>query len=267
MVMIDSSFYVLDGTDKETPSHLIPERVMYTEGLLINKMDYSRSFTDQDFGWVSIFNNKQKFYKVVNISAEMNSEGKITGQAFIMNSEYARLNTLKAWKAEKEKFKEDFTNAHVGLQVSDFTQKNEDRDSLPLEHTFKFEVPTDESGEYRYFPVSLFSGLEKNPFIADERVSDITFGVNQKYSLSGIFTIPEGYVFEELPKNLRMVTADKDIIMTRVMQATGNKVNYSIVIEFVQPFYVAADYDAFREFNKKMHELLNEQIVIKKAKS
>jgi hypothetical protein len=267
LVKIDTVFYVLDATDNETPSHLIPERVMYTEGLVINKVDFSKAFSEQDWGWVSIWSNRQKFSRLVNISAEMNKEGKISGQAFILNSEYARLSTLKAWKSEKEKFKEHIASSHVGLKLSEFSQKNEEKDSLALESQFSFEVPTDESGDYRYFSINLFSGLEKNPFIADERSSDITFGVNQKFSMRGIFTIPEGYVFEELPKNIRLLMPDKSITMNRIMQANGNKVNYSVVIEFTEPFYSIADYPEFREFYKKMYEMLNEQIVIKKAKS
>jgi len=108
--------------------------------------------------------------------------------------------------------------------------------------------------------------MEKNPFIADERSSDITYGVNQKYSLRGIFTIPAGYSFEELPKDIRMVMPDKSITMTRYMQATGNKISYSVVVEFNQPVYAVEDYPEFKEFYKKMVEMLEEQIVIKKTK-
>ena len=266
LVMVDSSFYVMDATDKETPSHIIPQRVMYTEGLLINKVDMAKSFSEQDFGWVSIWNEKQKFNRMINISADMNADGKIRGQAFILNSDYARLASIESWKQGNEKNQEQYSNSHAGIKLSEFSQKNEEKDSLPIEQQFKFEVPADESGDYRYFSISMFSGLENNPFIADERSSDIFFGVNQKFSLRGIFNIPEGYSFEELPKDLRMVMPDKSITMTRYIQATGSKINYSVVIEFNQPFYAVSEYPDFKQFYKQMLEILNEQIVIKKAK-
>ena len=239
---------------------------MYTEGLLINKADMNKSFSEQDFGWVSIWNDKQKFNRIINISANMNADGNIKGEAFIMNSEYARLASLNAWNQESEKYKERYSNSHTGLKLSEFSLKNAEKDSLPFENQFKFEVPADESGDYRYFSINMFSGLENNPFIDDVRSSDVFFGVNQKFSMRGIFNIPEGYSFEELPKDMRMVMPDKSISMTRYMQANGTKVNYSVVIEFNQPFYAVSDYPEFKQFYKQMLEVLNEQIVIKKTK-
>jgi hypothetical protein len=184
-----------------------------------------------------------------------------------MNSDYARLNSLKTWKEEKEKFTENYTNIHAGLKLSEFSQKNEERDSLPLEHQFKFELPSDESGDYRYFSINMFTGLEKNPFIADERSSDVTIGVNQRYAMRGTFTIPEGFAFEELPRNTKMMMPDKSIVMTRFMEANGSKLSYSITIDFNLPVYGVEEYPEFREFYKQLFAMMNEQIVIKKVKS
>lgn len=267
MVKIDSSIYVLDATDKVTPSHLIPERVMYSEGLVINKFEFAKSYSEKDFGWVTIWDDRLKFNRTVNISAEMDAGGKITGQAFVLNAEYARHSSAKSSNAEKEEYQKALAESYTGLKISEFSQKNEEKDSLALESLFKFEIPVNESGDYRYFSVNLFNGLEKNPFIADERSSDIIFGVNQKFSMRGLIAIPDGYSFEELPKNMRLVMPDKSIVMTRAMQVFGNKVNYSISIEFAKPYYSVDEYPQFQAFYKQMFELLNEQIVVKKPKS
>jgi len=264
LVTIDSNYFILDAVDKITPSHLIPEGVMFTEGLTINQVN--TIMTEKDFSWVNIWSGKQKYYRVINMSAEMNDEGKIQGEAFIINSEYARLASLRTMKEDKAQGNEELTRKHIGLKLSEFSIKNQEKDSLDLEQKFKFEIPANETGDYRYFSINMFSGMEKNPFIADERSSDITYGVNQKYSLRGIFTIPAGYSFEELPKDIRMVMPDKSITMTRYMQATGNKISYSVVVEFNQPVYAVEDYPEFKEFYKKMVEMLEEQIVIKKTK-
>jgi hypothetical protein len=52
---------------------------------------------------------------------------------------------------------------------------NENVDTLPLQQKFEFKVPLNSSGDYKYFSLNLFQGLEKNPFIADERKTDIDF--------------------------------------------------------------------------------------------
>ena len=266
LVMIDTSYYVLDATDKETPSYLIPQSVLSTEGLVINKIDFGKTSSDKDWGWLTIWSNNNKFRRLVSISAEMNLDGTIKGNAYIMNAEYARLYSLKKWKDEKEKFTDNYVAAHAGLKLSEFDQKNADSDSLPLEHKFQFELPVDQSGEYRYFSLNLFTGMENNPFISDERSSDVTFGFNQKYSMRGSFTIPEGFTYEELPKDTKMVMPDKSIVLTRFIQANGNKLSYSISIEFIRPQYSTDEYPDLKEYYKQMFSMLNEPIVVKRAK-
>ena len=65
------------------------------------------------------------------------------------------------------------------------------------------------------FHLNLFQGLEKNPFIADEGLTDIDFGYKQiLYPVVGKIYIPDGYQFDELPKNIRMIMPDTSIVFT-----------------------------------------------------
>jgi len=59
---------------------------------------------------------------------------------------------------------------------------------------------------------------------------------------------------------------DKSIVMSRMMQVTGNKIAYTVTIEFNQPVYSVEAYPEFKEFSNTMFDLLNEQIVIKNIK-
>jgi hypothetical protein len=49
-VTIGENVYVLDATDKYTPSKLIPHDVMYSEGLLINKIETFEWRSDSALG-------------------------------------------------------------------------------------------------------------------------------------------------------------------------------------------------------------------------
>ena len=81
---------------------------------------------------------------------------------------------------------------------------------------------------------------------------------------NGNFTIPADYVFDGLPENVSIATADRGIIFTRNVTAEGNLLNIRINVEFKRTFYPVTDYADFREFHKKMFDKLNEQVVIKK---
>ncbi len=135
---------------------------------------------------------------------------------------------------------------------------------MPLIQRMDFSLPVSASGNYKYFSVNMFTGLEKNPFVADTRFSDVFFGANQSLNLVVNVTIPQGYVFEALPKNIRMIMPDTSISLTRRVAADKNQISTRITLEFKKPFYTVDEYPEFQEFYKKLFDLLNEQIAIRK---
>jgi hypothetical protein len=266
-VKIDGKEYFLDGTDQQTPSHLIPKQIMYSEGLVISKVDFEKSVTEQDWGWITIWNEKQKYTHRVNLFGEVKTEGLISGEALINSIDYARLADVRDYTASKENFVADhFTKSYSGLKLIDFKTGNLERDSMPLEQTLKFEMPLNTSGDYQYFTLNLFSGLHNNIFLSDSRSTDILFAYNQSYSIAGSFGIPQGYEFDELPKNIKMILPDTSIVMSRLVQVNNNRLQFRINLDINKPLYTVEEYPMLQEFYKKMYMTLNEQIVIKKAK-
>jgi hypothetical protein len=256
-VQIDSSYYILDASDKHTPTHLIPHSVVYTDGLLLR--------SKEDVRWVTMDPNKQRYQLSVMVFADVTPDGKITGEANINSFGYSRANRLKLWSDDKEKFADRYF-AHVApdIKIEDVSVKNSDIDSLPLEQHVKFNLPTTNTGDYNYFTPNLFLGLESNEFLSETRSTDIDFGYNQTYTLVGSFKLPDDFVVEELPKNKRMVLPDKSVSMLRMMEFVDHRVNIRINVEFAQPVYGIDGYPDFQAFYKVLFETLNEQIVIKK---
>ncbi|HLO82706.1 MAG TPA: DUF3857 domain-containing protein [Chitinophagaceae bacterium] len=263
-VLIDSAMYVLDATDKKTPASLIPSSVVCTEGLVINNYDNTK-LDDKDWGWRFLWNENKYYYKLINVSAGLTTGGKISGNAFVMNKDYARTDFLARNNPDSASMETAYKEMHANIALNELVSKNEKVDSLPFEHTFNFELPVEENGGYQIINVNLFTGLQKNPFLATERSSDIFFGYNQKYLIRGTYKIPEGYEFEELPKNVRMVNPDKTIDLTRIMQKNDKTVQYSITLDFKKPFYTVSEYADFAEFYKQLNTVLNEPIVVKKT--
>ena len=81
---------------------------------------------------------------------------------------------------------------------------------------------------------------------------------------SRIFPLATIYVFEPLPKNIKLIMPDTSIVFLRTAVVSENVLSIRYVIEFKQPFYSYQDYDYFKEFYKKLFDLLNEQFVFKK---
>jgi hypothetical protein len=261
-VKIDSSFYVLDGTDKYTHSSLIPPSVVYTEGLVINHTESGSG--EKDWGWHMLWNQNKKYMRVVNVSATVDNKGSVTGNAFVMNMDYARTDILDRSHKDSTYLAGMYKTMHENVAVKSVNTRNQSVDSLPLEQSLLFQLPAEENGDYYVVNLNMFSGLRKNPFLAEQRSCDVFFGYNQLYLFRGSYTVPKGYSFEELPRNIRMVNPDKTVRFSRLMELNGNVVSYSINIEFNKPYFNVEEYPDFAEFYKQLFSLLNEPLVFKK---
>lgn len=258
-VKIGDKIYVLDATDKYTPSNLIPLSVMVSEGMVIEKIE------TMEWGWKTLWNDHQLLRSYVGLNANIDENGKMSGQAFVNSYDYARIKRISELKKGKDKFIEKyFTSFNSNVKVDSLEIQNENVDTLPLGQKFSFNIPVNSSGDYKYFSANMFTGLEKNPFVADSRFSDVFFGANQSYSINCNFNIPDGYSFEELPKSVRMIMPDTSISFTRWVASEGKQLSVRIYLDFKKPYYSTEEYADFKEFYKKLFDLLNEQFAIRK---
>ncbi|MGG9962527.1 DUF3857 and transglutaminase domain-containing protein [Ferruginibacter sp. SUN106] len=255
-VKLNDKYFILDGTDKVSGCKLIPESIVNTQGFIVD---------GDDGKWIELVDQKNKYKVMAAIHGEIDDAGVMKGDGLVNCNGYARKQRCEAWLKNKEQFKDEyFTKPYTALKIDDLAVNNADADSLPLEQKVKFTSVLNSSGNYKYFTVNLFSDLDKNPFLADERMADIDFGFQQDYTVFGNYSIPQDYVFDGLPENISMIMPDTSIIFTRSMQADDNLLNVKISVEFKRSFYTAANYPEFKEFYKKLFAKLNEQIVIKK---
>lgn len=261
-VDLNNRTYVLDATQKDVPVHLIPADIMMTEGLVIEKIETG------EWGWKTLWSNDIISKNVMMVKGTIDANGKMSGQVDISSYDYSRLARLGTAKKGKEKYIERFVpQTASGLTVEDVSFENLDSDSLPLVQKIKFQQNLNAAGEYQYFSTNILTGLETNPFVSDNRVTDVFFGTNQSYSIYGFFNLPEGYEFDELPKNIKMIMPDTSITISRVAQVSGNSLQTKITLDFKKPFYPATQYSQLQEFYHRLYEILNEQFVVRKKKA
>lgn len=257
-VTIDNQVYVLDATDPYTPPNMIPYSVMYSQGLVIEKLDTFEG------GWKTLWDPKQYFKTVTLVQGEIDTTGTMKGQATLYSYQYERHQRVRVYKNGLDQFRQSYFSSYPQMQMDSLLIENTDYDTAALKQTFLFSQPVSSAGDYQYFSANLFSGLEKNPFVADNRFSDVFFGANQQYQLYTNIRIPDGYSVEGSPKNIKMIMPDTSIIVTRMVSKEANILSCRFTLEFKKPFYSIEEYADFREFYKKLFDLLNEQFVIRK---
>ncbi len=258
-VEINGKVYALDATDQYTPSPAIPESVMCNEGFILDEsMAGGFRWT---FFWDSVRLNKN----MIITNAIVDNKGKMNGTTTINSYDYARFRRMPYIESGTMDFLNRFylPNNHT-FYIDSLVLNNTQNDSLCLEQVFNFETQINQSGDYAYFSVNPFTSMQSNPFLSDNRYSDVFFGTNQSVTILSGISIPEGFVFDELPKNIRYSLEDKSLTISRMLSKSGRRLNARVTIDFKRPYYTPEEYSDLKAFYKKMYDLLDEQIVIKK---
>jgi hypothetical protein len=259
-VPVDSTkVYVLDATNKFNLYNTIPTDQLNTFGLSIDE-------DNKNFKTVFI-ENTAPVIQAVFLKAEINPSGKMEGTSEITSYSYNKISAVKKYKTDgREKYIDYLRNNDNSLKISMFKIDNMEVDSLPLNQKIEFSSDLSASdGSYIYFGTNLFTGMEKNPFVNEDRYSDIDFGFKNNYSINGIYKLPSGYKTEVLPKSLTMVSPDQSIVFRRTIIEENGVVAVRYVLNHKKTIYFKEDYQDLRGFYQKMYELLNEQIVLKKS--
>jgi len=261
-VAVDSStYYVLDATNKNNLFNVIPKDNLNSFGLRIDEdnKDYSTVFVE----------NEDPAMQSVFLNAEIKPGGKMNGSAQISSFSYNKKENTERYKADGEaKFIDYLRDDDNNLKLSNLKLENMEDDTLPLVQNVDFDMDLAGSDEtYIYFNPNLFSGMHTNPFLSENRFTDIDFGYRDNLVINGVFKIPAGYKVDALPKNITMLMPDQSIIFKRVL--TEDDSTGTIVVRYVinhkKTIYFKEDYPDFHAFYKKLFELLNEQIVLKKT--
>jgi len=251
--------YFLDATGKYNLYNETPTELLNSLGLFV---DRSKSTYD------TVYVKKETpVRQSVLINAEIKSDGKIQGSAQLNSFSYNRVDAIRKYKEDGEKKYIDYlADGDNNLKISSIKFDNMDVDSLPLMQKIDFDLDLAGSDQnYIYLNPNLFSSLRKNPLLSENRMSDVDFGYLRGYTINGVYKIPAGYKIDALPKDINFVMPDKGISFKRIMaEQEGNiMVRYSINYNKIR--YSKEDYPSLHEFYKKMYEMLNEQIVLKKS--
>ena len=251
-----NKYLVLDATDKMSDYKLVPAEVVNTNGFLVQ---------GEGGKWIKVLEEKNRYKIFTAIRCDIDLNGKMTGEATVNCGGYAKKDRCKSWLKNREEYKKTyFSENSISLHVEDIITNNVYADSLPLEQKIKFSSVLNSSGDYIYLLVNLFSELEKNPFITEQRIADIDYGYLQNYIIVGNYRIPQEYSFDALPENISLQMPDKSIVFNRHLTVEGNLLQVRLTLDYKNSYYAVADYSDFREFHKKLFEALNEQVVIKK---
>ena len=256
----DKIQYVLDAAQKETAVYNeMPYYLLNSNGVLVDPEKKLTSLVN--------LNNKSPKRSVIFVNAEITPDGKMAGTAQINSSSYNKTALVKQYKADGEvNYKIALQDKDNNLKIASLKLENMEVDSLPLTQNIEFNLDLSSSDDnYIYFAPNLFTGLNFNPFLSEERFSNIDFKFLRTYNINGRYKIPQGYKTDALPKSMSLLMADTSILFKRIIAEQEGYIMVHYVIDFKKSYYTADEYKPLFEFYRKMHEMLNEQIALKKS--
>lgn len=257
-VMINKRKYYLDATDMFAPPHLTPFNILNTTAFIVNR---------KAGGLVNITNDTAQYKEYTIAQLELAENGMLSGDVFVKSSDYARLKKLQDYKEDPKKFIDrHFVVYGTAIGAKDLQLINISNDSMALEQNFKLSGPLNTTGEYSFMPLNLFTGFDANPFLSDNRFSNINFGYKRTITLNIALKLPANYIVDELPKSVKLTNPDKDILFLRQVEhdKESNYLRCMMLFEFKESLYNAGMYPTIKEVYRKIFEYLKEPVVLKR---
>jgi hypothetical protein len=144
----------------------------------------------------------------------------------------------------------------------------QDDSTEPLGLKIRMRVPLGmASDDFLYVQPVLLPMLEKELVDTEKRLYPIDFPYPYQSRYIASVIPPEGYAVEELPPSIRMVSEDGGITASYAAEAqpTG-VVNVLFTLQLDRTVYPPKAYPALREMYRKIIELQESAIVLKRAK-
>jgi transglutaminase-like putative cysteine protease len=262
---------ILDASDKLNTFDNTPFDVLNTTGLLIdgrfNCFWGAKYSFGSDRSYLISIKNETPSREVIFNDAEILPDGKLNGVTQLESFSYAKIDKINTFKSlEESKYIEYLKNGDNSLKVISFKRNNVETD-LPLLEEINFQQDLSASGSddnYIYFNPNLFTGFYTNPFLSEKRNAVIDFGYLNSCNVTDRFKIPKGFKIEALPQSVSLVMPDKSISFRRFLAEEGGYIMIHYVINNKQSIFTADQYISIHDFYKKMFQMLNEQIVLKK---
>lgn len=260
-VPIDSvNFYVMDASGKYNTYNDTPYDL-----LGLNMLTIDPDSKDAD---VIKLKTDVPSKEIIFVNAQIKANADLEGNVQVSSSNYKRVDKLETWDKLKEKkyVDEVLKENNSNLQISNHKFTNLEVDTIPLREDFDFKLELTSSDEnYIFFNPNLFTGIGINPFVNESRLADIDFIYLNTFSINGRYRLPAGYKIDALPKAMTIMMPDKSIYFKRVIGEFEGMIAVNYTIGYNKTKYTREEYDDLRQFYKKMYEMLNEQVVLKKG--
>lgn len=249
---------LLDATASQTPAGILPVRCLNGQGRLISKNSPR---------WIEL-KSSHKFMETCISNFALNSDGNAKGDLTISHLGYSNVNERKKYHNDgKEKYIEAYKKNNANWKTEKTEIENADDINVPfvVKHDLTVNDFSNVAGDKIYFNPVMYNAQKENPFKNPDRKFPVDFGALVEETFVATYTIPDGYVVEEVPKGAKVSLPDDGGRFTYFIGVgEGGKISISSKIQLKKAMYFAEEYEVLRTFYDQIVQKHAEQIVLKK---
>ena len=120
------------------------------------------------------------------------------------------------------------------------------------------------AGGRMYLKPLLTEGEDENPFKQQQRRYPVDFAAPLNHNVTAIYTFPEGFAVEALPKNTAVTLPDGAGRFVYTVAASGNRLQATSRVAVNKTMFLPDEYPILKEFFDKIVAKHADQVVLKK---
>ncbi|WP_042720108.1 transglutaminase-like domain-containing protein [Flavobacterium sp. B17] len=236
-IQTKDGFHLYDATAKQSSIDQLPPRDWNQFGILISKDKVQQ---------LSLTNAKTSF-TYLTATAKINSDGSISGNYSDKDTGTYAMFAKESYDDNADKYKKQYKE-NFAIDFTDIDSKVSENGDFESTMKFSSENLIDKIGKKIIINPMLFLNKSSNEFDqTEERKYMIDFTSPFTRVKKIVLEIPEGYAIEEMPKNKKIVTDDKEIEYSYFAEQKGNTIEVVSTTKVLSPTYPKEYYPAFKQ--------------------
>jgi Domain of Unknown Function with PDB structure (DUF3857) len=256
-IVLANKDVLLDATNSYTTFGMLPIRCMNERGRLI---------TRKNSRWIAI--KPSPMHRTITMKTMViNPDQSIKGTSRTSFAAHSAVDFRTSVIAKgKDSYLSDYKKNRPNQTIESIQIINLDtlEDLAELETKTTLNEAYTIAGNRIYFSPMLGEGEEKNPFKALERKYPVDFGVPQEETYIATFSIPEGYIVEDMPKPDNISLPNDGGKFTFLCMDENGFLKITSKITLKRAIYSEEEYHSLREFYNRIVGKHAEQVVFKK---
>ncbi|RXM40990.1 transglutaminase [Chryseobacterium sp. CH21] len=236
-INLNDQLHIYDATSKQSSLDEIPLKNWNQFGILVTK---EKTLQIQ-------MSNLKSSNTFLTANAKINDDGSISGTYSDRDTGAYAMYVKDSYDDNAEKYKKQYKE-NFSMDFTDINSKVLENGDFESSMKFSSSNLIDRVGKKMIINPMLFLSKSSNEFDqAEVRKYPIDFGSPTTKVKKVTLEIPEGYVIEEMPKEKKIVTEDKEISYSYSIEQKGNKLEVTTTTKIGSSDYPKEYYPAFKQ--------------------